>query len=278
MVISDAENKNILFFLANLSGDPIYMNRYTEGIIYRHYKSTNLFDIFTSDFMFKSSLSNFKAKFIDTFIEGYKKGIVALVGSGFSKHYEVFFISDEVYEVTKQYVNIMEAIFTSLSKGTDLRASINIGDMLNEAYLYILRNSRSMNNKLVLEWDDDKYMKIDTYFGKIIVCGVFAILKEMGVSGDIVVRTAQDNPYGEKIIFSTKCKSKTDADGIYNLCKEYPETSTICMFTRIICNEKGIEFLVKKIDRDIEISLMFPTGKFSEFSVFNLYRHETKLF
>ena len=34
MIVSSGENKNILYFLANLSGDPIYINRYTEGVYY----------------------------------------------------------------------------------------------------------------------------------------------------------------------------------------------------------------------------------------------------
>ena len=278
MIVSRGENKNILYFLANLSGDPIYINRYTEGILYKSYKSTNMFDIFTSDFMFKSSIDGFKARFIDTYIEGYRKGMVALVGTGFSRHYEVILIADGVYELTKQQVDKMEAVFSTLSRGTDHRMSVNVGEVINEAYLYAVRSSHSMKNKLVLEWEDDKYMKIDTYYGKIIISCALSILHEMGAVGDIKVSSLQDDPYGEKLIFRARSKNKTDVDGIYNLCKEYPETSTACMFTRVICNEKGVEFLVKKNGNDIEISLMFPHGSFAEFSVFNHYRQENTKF
>ena len=172
----------------------------------------------------------------------------------------------------------MEAVFSTLSKGIDRRMSVNVGEIINEAYLYVSRNSRTMKNKLVLEWEDDKYMKIDTYYGKIVISCVLSILREMGVVGEINVSCLQDNTYGEKLIFRAKGKNNVDVDGIYHLCKEYPETSTTCMFTRVICNEKGIEFLVKKVCNDVEISLMFPLGKFAEFSVFNHYRQENKQF
>ena len=278
MVISNGENKNILYFLANLSGEPIYINRYTEGIIYKCYKSTNMFDIFSNDFMFKSSIDGFKARFIDTYVEGYRKGMVALVGTGFSKHYEVILIADSVYELTKQQVDQMETVFSTLSKGIDRRMNVNLTETVKEAYLYALRSSRSIKSKLVFEWEDDKYMKIDTYYGKIIISCALSILGEMGVTGDINVSCLQDDPYGEKLIFRARSKNKTDVDGIYHLCKEYPETSTTCMFTRVICNEKGVEFLVKKNGNDIEISFMFPLGKLAEFSVFNHYRHENTKF
>ena len=277
MVISDMENKNILYFLTNLAGEPIYISKYTEGLLYRHYKSTNVFDMMTSDLMFKSSIDRFKARFIDTFIEGYKKGMIALVGQGFSRHYEVVLIADSVYESSKKYVGKMEAVFSYLSRGFDMRANVNVEEMIREAAQYLKINLGSLKNKFVLGWNGDKYMKIDTHFGKIIIIGVLSILKEIGVTGDVFVSTSEEDPYGERLIFKAKCKSGAYADGIYNLCKEYPETSTISMFTRIICNEKGVEFTVKKNDKDIEIGLLFPIGDIAEFSVFNYYRQENRL-
>ena len=268
MIFNKNPGSKILYLVANVSGDIIHYGDGGYSICISRFEITKINDIINKDLFLKISMCERFAGFISTRVNGYSKGLIATYGKGISKRFEIILFEDkDFYRYDHIYRSLEKAL---LNGSSDERKKINLLSCINDAQDSLLNIYKNGRISIDTDITDTDTAIMEPYIGKIILMCIMYMISAVS-SEDVVRVCASDTEYGKKITLSIR-GGYMRIRGIYDFCEEYPTTSAISAFARVLCNHKGVELIIDCINGKTEISAVFPRAEIKEFSVYNSFK------